>query len=317
MKSQITLLLAILAFIAASCSGKRPVLENIRSKKTAAHLNVDGTRVFMVVPPGFSITKNFTGFIRDRDCSMQIIESKGENVRKVFSTYSEKAFASRGKEILESKKILVNEYAGKLVVVPGERENSETLYLLFGDHSFSVLLTANYKTVEKKTREEIYQAIRTIYLDRNFKSAPIVGTLYSFLDDTFKFCERIPQLDLYTADGNLKSLQSTEPVVMVSDLEHMQNVTLEQMAKINLQAMEKQQARITGVNDISSQPVSGYEAFSRTVSFTLGKDAKTSYQVFIKKGERIVIVQGVIFNTDLNRLEEIKQFVNSIQVKAN
>lgn len=313
MKNPIALLLCILLLIASSCSEKRPVLDTIRSQKTAKHFNVDGTRVFMVIPPGFSIATDFMGFIKDRDCSIRVIESKGENVRNVFSTYNDKAFTSKGKEILDSKKIFVNEYAGKLFVVSGESENSETLHLLFGDNSFSVLITANYKTVEKKTREEIYQCIRTVYLDRDFKSAPSFAT-YSFSDDAFKFCERTPQFDMYTADGNLKSLQSTEPVIMVSNLEHMQNITLDQMAKTNLQLMEKQQAKITGVNDLSAQPVNGCETLSRTITFKLGTVEKTSYQLFIKKGERMVIVQGIIFNSDLHRLEEVKQFANSIQI---
>ena len=314
MKSLYLILIFISAFILSSCSDKRPELSSIQSKKTAEHLNIGGTRLFIIPPKRFTIAEDFTGLSRDRDCNIRFDEAKGEKIRKIFSLYNEAAFKKQGKEILEAKKIKVNEYAGKLFVIKGKSEDSEILYLLFGDNSFSVLVSADYRTEEKQTREEIYTALKSLYYDRNMSATLSVLSVYSFSDNTYKFYERLGQFDVYTSDGNLKDAHSQEPVVMVTTLDHLENVELGKLAELNRLGMEQQGATAIQLSEISTDPINNYETLSRKVSFTAEGFQKTTYQAFIKKGEKVILVQGIVFEKDIDQLEEIRQFTNSIQL---
>jgi hypothetical protein len=314
MKNLSLILIFISAFIISSCSDKRPELSIIQSKKTAEHLNIGGTRLFIIPPRKFTIATDFAGLTRDRDCNIQIAEYKGEKIRSVFSLYNEAAFKNQGKEILEAKKIKVNEYPGKLFVIKGPSENSEILYLLFGDNSFSVLVTANYQTGEKQTREEIYTALKSIYYDRDLNATLSVLSSYSFSGESYKFCERSGQFDVYTADGNLKDSHSQEPIIMVTTLRQLEHVELAKIAELNRMGMEQQGAKSIQISEISTEPINNYETLSRKISFTAEGFHKIIYQAFLKRDDKVILVQGIVFEKDLDKLEEIKQFTQSIQL---
>lgn len=314
MKNLTFLLISIFILILSSCSDKRPVLNDIRSHKTPEHLNIGGTRLFIIPPRRFTIAEDFTGLSKDRDCNIRFDEAKGEKIRKIFSFYNEAAFKKQGKEILEAKKIKVNEYAGKFFVIKGKSEDSEILYLLFGDNSFSVIVSAEYRTDEKQTREEIYTALKSLYYDRDMSATLSALSVYSFSDDTYKFCERLGQFDVYTSDGNLKDAHSQEPVIMVTTLDHLENVELAKLAELNRLGMEQQGATAIQLSEISTDPIHNHETLSRKVSFTAEGFQKITYQAFIKKGEKVILVQGIVFEKDIDQLEEIRQFTNSIQL---
>jgi hypothetical protein len=299
----------------SSCADKRPELDTIRSKKTSDHLNIGGTRLFIIPPKGFTISDEFVGLIKDRNCSIQMLESKGQKIRGPFSAYNEAAFTKQGKKILESKKIRVNEYSGKLIVIPGRSENSEILYLLFGDNSFSVLITASYETVEKKTREEIYNSLKTIYVDQNFKSTISIYSSYFFSSKNYKYCQKIIEFDLYTANGELNRQDIEEPVVLVTTIKHVKNVGLDKLAEMNRLGMEQQGATLSKITELSNAPINRYEALSRKISFSTEGTSKTTYQAFVKKGDQVILIQGIVFDKDLDKLEGIKQFTNSIVIR--
>jgi|GEM_PF-3619232 len=315
MKNIILILVSLSALSLSSCSDQRPELNDIRSKKTSDHLNIGGTRIFIIPPKGFTISDEFVGLIKDRNCSIQVLESKGEKIRGAFTAYNEAAFTKQGKKILESKKIRVNEYSGKLIVVQGRSENSEIVYLLFGDNRFSVLITASYETVEKKTREEIYNSLKTIYVDQNFKSTISIYSSYFFSSKDYKYCEKIGQFDLYTASGELKRLDTQEPVVMVTTIKHVKNVGLNKLAELNRLGMKQQGATLSKITELSNAPINRYEALSRKISFSIQGTSKTTYQAFVKKGDRVILIQGIVFDKDLDKLEKIKQFTNSIAIR--
>lgn len=314
MKNLYLILICISGLIVSSCADKRPELTNIQSKKTYAHLNLAGTRLFIIPPAEFTVADDFIGLIRDRHCSIRFLESKGEKIRNVFSVYNEAAFTKQGKEILDAKKIQVNQYPGKLFVIKGESKNSEILYLLFGDNSFSVLITAEYPTVEKKTREEIYTALKSLYYDRDLSAAPSTLSAYSFSGNAYKFCERSGQFDVYTTTGDLKDNRSEEPLIMVSTLNYSENVDLEKVAELNSFGMKQQGAKSIEPSEISTEPVNGYKTLSRKISFTINGIHKTTYQAFVQKDDKIVLVQGIVFEKDLDKLDEIKQFTKSITI---
>lgn len=316
MKTLTLFCVATALFLFSSCSDKRPELKDIRSQKTASHLNIGSTRLFMIPPKGFSIADDFVGLIRDRNCTIRFVESKGEKIRGNFLNYSDDAFIKQGNEILESRKIHVNEFPGKLIVITGESKNSEKLYLLFGDNSFSALVTAEYQTVEKKTREEIYHALESIYFDRNFQSQLSMNASYLFTDTNsrYKFCEKMEQFDVYTIDGELKAINSQDPLIMVTTMEHMRTAPLDKVSEMNRLGMKKLGVTDLKVSELSHEPINGYETLSLKISFTAGGVSKTSYQAFFKKGDQIVLVQGIVFDKDLDKLEEIKQFIYSIAI---
>lgn len=318
MKHPLLIFISAIALIFSSCSDQRPQLNDIiTSKKTPKHLNIGGTRLFIIPPKDFTIADDFVGLIKNRNCTIRIIESKGEKIRTVLSLYTDSIMIKQGKKILDSRQIRVNEYSGRLTVTTGEYEKSETAYLLFGDNSFSVLVTADYPTIEKKTREEIYQALKSIYFDRNFKSELPVYSPYFFSDEParYQFCEKVNQFDMYTVSGDLKSLNTQEPVIMVTTLKHMKNVDLDKIAEMNSLSLKQQGATLTGISEISEDPINGYDAYSRKLSFILEGHSKTSYQAFIKKREQVVVIQGIVFDKDLDKLAEIKAFSSSIYIR--
>lgn len=317
MRNTILLCTSIIALTLLSCSDKRPALNDIHSQMTTSHINIEGTRLFIVPPKGFSIAGEFTGLIRDPNCKIQIIESKGEKIRNAFPLYADSAFTNHGKEILESKRIRVNEYPGKLIVVPGKFKNTETLYLLFGDNTFSAIVIADYQTVEKKTREEIYHALQSLYFERSFTSELSTNSPYFFADEQsrYKFCEKMEQFDVYTVDGELKAINSQEPLIMVMTMKYMKNVALDKVAEMNRLGMVKMGATAISTSEISHDPINGYEALSRKISFSLGVIRKTSYQAFVKHRDQVVLIQGIVFDKDIDKLDEIKQFTSSVTIR--
>src|SRR5574337_737724 len=184
----ILLLLVALAFFGCEPAKNNPTPNAIKNSKSEKHINIPGTRLFIIPPENFHTATNFTGLQKDASTAIQVYDLIGGNYYTNAATFNKESFEAKGAKVFEYKVLSVNGYPGKFIYMQGDN-NTKECSLVFGDSTFSTMLMGLYPASDESTGEEIRQAFFSIVYDIKLKPDPWTGTFFT-LDDSqtrFKF----------------------------------------------------------------------------------------------------------------------------------
>ena len=219
-KASITVL-SFLIFIACrqADDSRNPFPNEIRNSKLKTHVNIPGTRVFLVPPKGFKISSTFKGLEKGDITRIEVTDLDGTNFSITAPTFSKDQIEQAGYPVLEFKELTVNGFPAKMAFLRGR--NSIRVYgFVFGDSTFSTIIWAVFDGREGATRDQVRRALLSVYYDTsmNLNSyAPAVFTL----DDSkskFKFAKSEDGRNIYSLRGIAKKDYKDEPYVVAVNL---------------------------------------------------------------------------------------------------
>ncbi len=290
---------------------------NISSTKTANHINIPGTRLYIIPPPGFTLSSSFTGLQKGENNAIQIMDMIGGDFSKNAATFSKEKFEGKGMKVLDYKEFKLNEYSAKYAVYNKPNTTINSTNLVFGDNSFSTLAMAVYPAADEKIANEIKQAIYTIYYDKNTKIDPFATAAFK-LDETrskFKFANSSAGLFIYTIDGKDDEDSNDKALVLVTTVPTDGTRTAKDLSDMSLESLQKKGFTLKSTNNTSADNVNGYEAYQTEVMGMMNGKECMLYQMVLKGKVKSIIIQGLI-NSDMEaNLREIKALAQTIKLK--
>ncbi|HEX2629376.1 MAG TPA: hypothetical protein VHM26_10195, partial [Chitinophagaceae bacterium] len=200
----ITCIFLLACFI--SCSNKKEkstaIESEIKTTKTDKHINIAGSRLFIVPPPGFKPLGTMVGLEKENGSQMIIMDLVGGNFYTNAAQYNQKSFENAGAKVFEFKEITINGFPAKYLWM----ENAEKMRahnIVFGDSTFSVMIMANYAANDEQTGKDILQSLQTVWYDKSLQIDPF-ATAYFRADDNgskFRFAEFNAGMYIYSVDG--------------------------------------------------------------------------------------------------------------------
>ena len=109
---------------------------DITTTKTNKHLNIPGTRVFIIPPLGFVTSTKLPAIENGNKAIIQAMDLIGGSFYTNAATFSRKKFELKGLKVLEYKEFKLNKYPAKMVLIQGESQ-TKMYNLVFGDSTFS------------------------------------------------------------------------------------------------------------------------------------------------------------------------------------
>jgi len=307
MRSIIINLLLCLTF--AACAHSQEV-GSFTSKKTDRHVNVIGTRVFLIPPEGFKQESGYVGFHRvDGNKGFIQVRDLSTPFDSMRFYYARERQSSDGYTLKEYEDISVNQYRGKYFVV--ERETWKAMTIVFGDSTFFVSLMSGFPP-NKQFEDQIRSTFSSVYYDTAFVVDPLA--IAPFVVDhsatKFKLANYSSGVYVYTSDGNRYPKDRVGINVLPTTKDGM---TAEEFLLYHA-------GSIGGVSDVMLKnkgaiTVNGHPGYEAEQYFTYNGKDFVKYLAAIADNEKIILIEGYIESDYEKNLSDVRKFVNAISLR--
>jgi hypothetical protein len=285
----------------------------IKAVKTAAHINIPGTRLFIISPEGFSLAPDQPVLQKGDHDGIQIMDLAGGNFYTNAATFSRKAFEEKGIKVLDYQEMKVNGYPAKMLYLQTQ-DGGRSLELVFGDTTFSVLVMSFFSNSDVQAGKDIRKALQTICYDKSFKIDPFARAVF-VLDDShsrLKFSRFTSNMYVYTLDGSTNE-DYRGPGLMVSPLPSV-GTSPEVQADMYLNKFRLNGTAVLSIDHVIREKVNGLPSFQREVSMNMKGEKVKMFQHVVTVGGTSVTMLGM--STDsTSHLLDFQQLSQTIRAK--
>ncbi|MEM9675087.1 MAG: hypothetical protein ACFB15_12860 [Cyclobacteriaceae bacterium] len=274
---------------------------------------VSGTRVFMIPPEGFSSGKNFLGFQKGDEALINIMDLNGGNFYTNTATFDRDKFEAGGITVFDFREMTIDGYPAKYVVMQGE-PTVITVNLVFGDSTFSTMITGMYPVHDESLGNEVKQSILSASYNKDVVVDPFVSTFFS-LDDTetdLKFSQSSANMFIYTIDGQTENNEN-KPMMLVIPLPNDDTLTPKQTSEQMMTSLQGKGLESVEYISNSDSAINGYKAYELIAKGKMnGVEANVFIQTIVN-GENQVIIQGIHEGGDFNP-ESFRKLSSTVQI---
>ena len=313
-------ILYVFALLSLSVHGQTiataKINSDIRNVKTGKHINIPGTRLYIIPPPGFKIASAFTGLQKGETSMFNIIDLAGGNINTNASTFNKAEFEKKGIKVFDFREIKINGFAGKYIYLQGEAK-SKAYLIVFGDTTFSTMVTTLYPVNDEKTGNEIISSLNTIYYDKNKKIDPFETAKFT-LDDKisrFKFLQYNANLYLYTIDGKDNSKDKDAPVVLVVQVPMDNSMSVKGLVDMFISKMQQNGLSNPEVKNTSTEKINGYDAYQTELYGQMNGKANLIYYCVVANDNIAILIQGITKSDFETNVLEFKKMANNLRLK--
>lgn len=305
-------LLITFVFLSLSSGAQNPI-KKIVITKSSDHVNIPGTKLFMILPDGFIVSSGIQGFVNDKiKARVQVIEyNTGTNFNE---KNAENSFKSKGYSLLKIEDYNLNSYRGKLAFLKREETKESVLMLGFSDTTFTIVIVAHF-TPNSAISEQLKKSLLSSYYDPSFmKEDPSLSAPYilNTADSKFKLVQAGEGVYIYSPNKELNLSKST---VIILATEFDENHKTEQLSKYG--ATNNAEAGMSNEKIIKTTPVElrNYEAYE-AVAYGIWKDKKTLiYCLAVTNKSKTIIFKGIATEYFTENLLEFQRLGYSLQIK--
>jgi hypothetical protein len=201
-----TVVLFLLMFLSYSCETSGQLInipDQIKISSIENKVNVKGTKILINESKDYKYYKELKRFQKDSKNYFQVIEILNQDYYKAIPNIIAKIdeLEKQGGRIRIKKELKLGIYDAYFGLAP-QGQDSEQIFLSFGDTSFSVLVAGVFQNDEKE-REEIIDLVLSTYYDKEIKTN-IDDNLFYDVDlkkSEFKLLSVMSNFGVYTIDN--------------------------------------------------------------------------------------------------------------------
>jgi hypothetical protein len=310
--------ISLLLFSLTACGQQTAdkIKYNVQNTKTTKHINIPGTRLFIIPPAGFTVSKTVTGLQKGEQSMINVMDLVGGNFYSNAANFSKAKFEQKGIQVFDYQEIKVNGFPAKYILMQGD-PNAKVYSLVFGDSSFSTMIMAIYSPTDEATGKQLIAALNTIHYDKSKKIDPFEMAIFS-LDDknsTFKFFQYSANMYMYTPGGIDNTNSSETPFLVVTQLPGEAGVTAKMVADKMSDKMEQYGFSNTEVKNISESTINGYEAYQAEIYGDIQGKRSVFYQCVVVDGDKIVSMQGMAKNDLETNVKAFRELTGTVRIK--
>jgi len=313
---KIIVLLLLFPSMAFAQKTNSPIKAVINNTKTAAHINIPGTRLYIIPPKNFTVAKNFIGLEKGDRAIINVYDVKGSNFYIGTQTFTAKEFEKKGAKVFDYRTLKFNGYDAKYIYMNGQ-PMQKGYGLVFGDTTFSVMLMALFADTDDETARDVINAFATVWYDKHKKIDPFATANFTVSDSVskFKFHEYNANLYTYTLDGVDITGDENAPLLMITQFPKETPVTAKDQAYIFLNKAVEYGLTVRDIKSEITSKINGNDAYQVDVYGTLKGKNCAFYFCAITKDDKAVVIEGIAKNDLESNLIEFKKIAANVKLK--
>jgi hypothetical protein len=270
--------------------------------------------VYIVPPSDFDVSSDHPSMTKG-DYGIIVKDTPGGNFWSNTRNFTKENFESRGITVHEIRNLQINGLPAILVDIEGD---FRTTQLVFGDSTFSALITGTAPKDNPDLNNEIKTSILSVYYDSGYDFNPIEQASFTFeLDSSdLKFSNFSGDMFIFTTDGVDDQLNHSDGAVLIVseyplESEDISNKTIIYQFVDNL----KKQAEIFEIVDEGKGEIDGRESYFVEAESELGGKPVLLRNVSVKTKTKIFIVQAVAYENLSENMQEFKNILKTMKLK--
>src|ERR1700710_705897 len=105
---KLTCLLLLVSLLGCHQDPGANIHPRISNTRTSQHINIPGTRLFIVPPPNFAVATNFVGLQKNDKAVINVYDLVGGDFYTNAATFNKAEFEKKGIKVFEYKEFSVN-----------------------------------------------------------------------------------------------------------------------------------------------------------------------------------------------------------------
>ena len=293
----------------------------VNNQLSDQHTNIPGTRLNMIIPKGFKKGIGYAGFEKGDECGVSVMDLAGGSFYTNAASFTEENFAKRGLKLVDYKELTFNGYPAKYACVQPE-PTVKTILFVFGDSTFSTMITGFYTYSTYEEGEQIKNAILSSTYDKSIKPDPF-ATLAFDLDDTntaLKYLAPMPNGLVYNLGGKETEESQKGPLITMMSLPAEMPLTPYSLVTSSMKTAMDKLSSLTGpmkteVKHISNDKVNGYDAFVKGVYVTMEDKTTLFYILAVQHNGYAMIFQAIIPDNYEENLKLAKELAHTVKFR--
>jgi hypothetical protein len=309
-------LFLLLSLTACGQTTTTKINDDIKNTNTDKHVNIPGTRLYIIPPSNFKVASTFIGLQKGETSMFNIYDLVGGNINTNAATFSKAEFERQGAKVFDFKEIKVNGFPAKYIHMQGD-ETAKAYSIVFGDTTFTTMVMTIYPAADEKTGNEIISSLNTIYYDKNKKVDPFETANFSLEDKgaKFKFFKYNANVYIYSIDGIENKEDKDAPIVLVSQFPKDNTMTAKSIAEMMINKMQQYGLTNPEFKNTTTDKINGYETYQTEVYGQMHGKQSLLFCCVVTKGDKAIVIQGISKRDIQTNLEEFKKMANSVKIK--
>lgn len=308
-----------IAVFSAFC--QEPSLKaTIVSTKTAAHQNVSKTRIHLVPPAGFEPMAAFSGYQKAGKGVIIVVELQGDNnFDKTAASFTEEGFAEKGMAMQQSQELTVNGMSGKAIVATKGDDGTKSIILVFGDSTFTALITTVYPGGDKETEAEMIRSLESVWVNKGQKVDAFADAKFTLNESVsrFRYRNSVGNMHVYSLDGVDPAKVPNTPMVIISQVVDpgIKASVLKAFARGVIESFREKQGTDFITNKDEEVTINGSLAREiRETGKNNGQDVLVYNCVILGQGFSISVI-GVAKKDITETMKDFESFARSVKLK--
>lgn len=291
----------------------------IVNKLTADYQNVEGTKISLIPPAGFTKGVNFLGFQEEASGSSIMVLNIPGPFSETSKGITKENLLSTGVQMISDDHILLNGLPALLV--QGKQSAYGNIYtkyiLIFGTEKETIMINGVFPEHLTKLSGDIKKCLLSAYYEAE-KKVNILETVEYTIEVSgtkLKFAGNMSNALLYTVDGELPSKSDDKTSLIIS--KSFSNANTEDLKDFSINRLKQTPFEVDSIKrsaDIAIGDLSGYEIISK------GKNIKTGvpeylYQLILPTDSNYYILFGTTNDMSEVSISEIKKAAETFKLK--
>lgn len=279
------------------------------------YTNIPRTKVLMKIPLGYKIMNANTGIQKGESEAIMIMDIVGGSFYTNARDFNKFNFEMRGIAVYEYKDTIVSGFPAKYMITNTDDKNLSGFSLVFGDSTFSTMLSSIHKAGDKQIEKTIKETLLSVKYDKSIIVKPFEGV--KFILDTistdFRFLAFSGGLYIFTTFG--KDEPGDKSGIMITPSLYDKSMTLEKLSQVAQNSLEKHGMVGCLADSTSSYEVEGINAFLSVGDCYTNTDKIYFYNLVLAKKDYSLMIYAMCNYEDERMKSEISKFCKGIRIK--
>jgi len=153
--------LLIMSAPPAAAQTKDSIAQVISNSPTQLHVQLASTKLQIIPPKGFQLSKRFTGFEMNLETFMEVEETLNESYHQQDIAGIKAAAVREGVTVLEHRHLKVGTRPGQYLLLQVSRD-LKVYMLIFGDHEGCVKISASFPALNSSVESAIIRSFNSM-----------------------------------------------------------------------------------------------------------------------------------------------------------
>lgn len=293
--------------------------KSIKNELTSAHREVNGTKISLIPPDGFTRASNFSGFQQIESGSSIMVLNIPEAFLSISKGLNNQALLSKGMVLKKIKKLTLNNLPA--ILLKAEQNANSNIYikymLAFGTQKESILINGvfpkNIKGLDKLLKKSL---LSTVY-NSNKKINPFDTADFEISTEgtDIVFAKSVSNSLMFSRDGKIPSESKDNLLLIIGkafskiDIEDKKLFAINRIKQLPIEIKE-----IISTEPIEIDNIKGYEVIADGCNFKTEEKVK-AYQVILFSDSLYYMMYGSSESDFDNNIEVFKKVVKTFRRK--